>query len=148
MRPRGESASTPSTRYVGHAGRQSPQCTQSSVRVYASTASCADTPVGTTAVAVVAPPPRPAAARTPCPAEGPAPRPAGGSAEDAIGIECSAQAVGEPPLPGVERRAAAAALGRAVHDAGLDREGGQRREQRVGRRRPREDGLEAPAAVP
>src|SRR6266545_1934289 len=32
MRPRGESASWPQSRYVGHAGRQNPQCTQSSTR--------------------------------------------------------------------------------------------------------------------
>src|SRR5258708_6378338 len=32
MRPRGESASRPHKRYVGHVGRQNPQCTHSSIR--------------------------------------------------------------------------------------------------------------------
>ncbi len=32
MRPRGESVSCPHRRYVGHVGRQKPQCTQSSSR--------------------------------------------------------------------------------------------------------------------
>ena len=32
MRPRGESISSPHSTYVGHVGRQKPQCTQSSMR--------------------------------------------------------------------------------------------------------------------
>ena len=32
MRPRGESISSPHRTYVGHVGRQKPQCTQSSMR--------------------------------------------------------------------------------------------------------------------
>ncbi len=31
MRPRGESISSPQELYVGHAGRQNPQCTQSEI---------------------------------------------------------------------------------------------------------------------
>ena len=33
MRPRGESISSPHSTYVGHVGRQKPQCTQSSMRL-------------------------------------------------------------------------------------------------------------------
>src|SRR5215203_6806868 len=32
MRPRGESISSPKSTYVGHVGRQKPQCTHSSIR--------------------------------------------------------------------------------------------------------------------
>src|SRR5438132_6872648 len=37
MRPRGESISSPQLWYVGHAGRQNPQCTQSSISLRSGT---------------------------------------------------------------------------------------------------------------
>src|SRR5687767_11293939 len=42
IRPRGESVSCPHKRYVGHVGRQKPQCTQSSRRSRPGAAECVE----------------------------------------------------------------------------------------------------------